>query len=257
MRLLLANQAQLIRATIYLSCSLFLPFSFAAALKVNLPADQIALEYPQPVRLEQVFNDIIQQATHTLPSRYPLANQLFNLDKQQQAESQKQAVLNDLEILTTDQHISLEPAGIIRQQIQEWDISYREFTQLDFDLIRTQTHANPMLDGHFELVAPKRLQRLSFEGLLFSPQQVEFDSSISLATYLQKMNRLSSAHPSYVWVIYPNGDYARVGYAYWNDQGTQLTPGTTVFIGFNSEAKEVQQLEERIVQLITMRRSAK
>tara|TARA_Y100001956_G_scaffold5226_1_gene4694 strand:- start:28129 stop:28902 length:774 start_codon:yes stop_codon:yes gene_type:complete len=257
MRLLLANRAQLIRATIYLSCTVFLPFSFATALKVDLPADQITLEYQSPVRLEQVLSDITQQDTETVPSRYPLANQLFNLDKQEQAEKIKQDALKELQVLATEGVLPKESAGIIREQINSWNIAYRELIELDLDQIRTHVPSNPMLQGHFEFVSPMRNQVLSFEGLLFSPQRVEFDSSTPLSSYLSKLKLLSSAHPSYAWVVYPNGDYVRAGYAYWNNQGTQLAPGTIVFVGFNSEAKAVLQLEERIVKLITMRRSTK
>ena len=114
-----------------------------------------------------------------------------------------------------------------------------------------------MLQGNLEFISPKRSQVVSFEGLLFSPQKVLFDASLPLSEYFRKLSLLSSANPSYAWIIYPNGHYIRAGYAYWNDQKTQLTPGSAVFIGFNSEDSEIQMLEKRIVQLMTMRRSAK
>ncbi|MDN3683987.1 hypothetical protein QW180_08595 [Vibrio sinaloensis] len=123
--------SKLVRKLIYLSFLAFIPSTFATALKINLPADNIALEYPQPVRLEQVISDINQQGGNTQPSNYPLANQLFNLDKQQQVDKQKETLLR-LKKLVVEGLIESESAGLIIGQVQSWDIIYRELIELDF-----------------------------------------------------------------------------------------------------------------------------
>ncbi|EGA69190.1 putative periplasmic protein [Vibrio sinaloensis DSM 21326] len=254
---LITYHSKLICKAICLSFLAFIPSTFATAVKITLPADNIALEYQHPVRLEQVINDIIQQGGNTQPSNYPLANQLFNLDKQQQVDKLKKEILLGLKELVTEGLIANESAGLVIEQVENWDVVYRELIELDFDTIRTQPSANPMLQGNLEFISPKRSQELSFEGLLFPPQKVPFDASQPLSEYFRKLNLLSNAHPSYAWIIYPNGHFVRAGYAYWNEQKTQLTPGSAVFIGFNSEDLEIQKIEERIVQLISMRKSAK
>ncbi|WP_052319236.1 capsule biosynthesis GfcC family protein [Vibrio sinaloensis] len=257
MNRLLNKCVKSILGRVLLGCLLIPTQIYAAKLSISLPGDQLVLEYPQSVRIEQVFTDVIALQGATQPTVYPLANQLFNLDKQFQADIEKQDVLEKLQALIDGQVISEEVAGAFKQQIQSWGVAYREKVDLDFDQIRTDTADNPMLQGNYELITPKRARTLSFEGALYTPQDVEFDESLSLSGYLSRLNLLKKAHPSYAWVIYPDGNFVRSGYAYWNSQNTSLTPGSVIFIGFNSSNKEVQQLEQQIVQLITMRRSAK
>ncbi|KHA61771.1 hypothetical protein NL53_04965 [Vibrio variabilis] len=230
---------------------------YAAELSISLPGDQLALEYPHPVRIEQVFTDVIALQRATQPAVYPLTNQLFNLDKQSQVNQEKQRVVEHLQTLADRQLISAEAAGVLKQQIQGWAVAYREKIDLDFDQIRTDAADNPMLQGNYELITPERTRTISFEGALYTPQDVEFDESLSLSDYLSRLNLLKSADPSYAWVIYPDGNFVRSGYAYWNSQNTSLTPGSIIFVGFKSGNKEVQQLEQQVVQLIIMRRSAK
>ncbi|KHT52334.1 hypothetical protein RJ46_01170 [Vibrio sinaloensis] len=230
---------------------------YATELSISLSGDQLALEYPHPVRIEQVFTDIIALQGATQPTVYPLANQLFNLDKQSQVNQEKQRVVEHLQTLADRQLISAEAAGVLKQQIQGWAVAYREKIDLDFDQIRTDAADNPMLQGNYELITPERTRTISFEGALYTPQDVEFDESLSLSGYLSRLNLLKSADPSYAWVIYPDGNFVRSGYAYWNSQNTSLTPGSIIFVGFKSGNKEVQQLEQQVVQLIIMRRSAK
>ncbi|MGX1923798.1 capsule biosynthesis GfcC family protein [Vibrio sp. NH-7] len=257
MNRLLNKCVKSILGRVLLGCLLIPAPVYATELSISLPGDQLALEYPHPVRIEQVFTDVIALQGATQPTVYPLANQLFNLDKQFQADIEKQDVLEKLQALVDGQVISEEVAGVFKQQIQSWTVAYREKIDLDFDQIRTDAADNPMLQGNYELITPERTRTISFEGALYTPQDVEFDESLSLSGYLSRLNLLKTAHPSYAWVIYPDGNFVRSGYAYWNSQNTSLTPGSVIIIGFNSSNKEVQQLEQQIVQLITMRKSAK
>ncbi|WP_052132390.1 capsule biosynthesis GfcC family protein [Vibrio variabilis] len=257
MNRLLNKCVKSILGRVLLGCLLIPTQIYAAELSISLPGDQLALEYPHPVRIEQVFTDVIALQRATQPAVYPLTNQLFNLDKQSQVNQEKQRVVEHLQTLADRQLISAEAAGVLKQQIQGWAVAYREKIDLDFDQIRTDAADNPMLQGNYELITPERTRTISFEGALYTPQDVEFDESLSLSDYLSRLNLLKSADPSYAWVIYPDGNFVRSGYAYWNSQNTSLTPGSIIFVGFKSGNKEVQQLEQQVVQLIIMRRSAK
>lgn len=257
MNQLLNKCVKSILGRVLLGCLLIPTQIYAAELSISLPGDQLALEYPHPVRIEQVFTDVIALKGATQPAVHPLANQLFNLDRQSQANQEKQRVVKHLQALADRQLIPAEAAGVLKQQIQGWAVAYREKIDLDFDQIRTDAADNPMLQGNYELITPERTRTISFEGTLYTPQDVEFDESLSLTDYLSRLNLLKSADPSYAWVIYPDGNFVRSGYAYWNSQNTSLTPGSIIFVGFKSGNKEVQQLEQQVVQLITMRRSAK
>ncbi|WP_159656109.1 capsule biosynthesis GfcC family protein [Vibrio atypicus] len=244
-----------VTALFFAGCSLITASNASAqALKVNLPSTGIALEYAQPQRIDQVFTDVIAQKPSPSPVNFPIANQLFNLEKQEQSEQFKQQVLKKLTDLTSGSGKQKKSIGILIEQIKDWQVGYRESITLDFDEIRLQSKANPMLSGEYEFIIPGRSNTVSFEGLLFSPQQVDFKSNQTLSDYLGKLNLLSSAHPSYAWVIYPNGHYIKAGYAYWNNDSTQLTPGSVVFLGYNSDTREMQNIEKDIVKLISMRK---
>lgn len=227
----------------------------AKSLQITIPTASITINYEKPVRLEQVFGDIIENTEKHSPTTYPLSNQLFNLDREAEAQTLKHDVLERLRLLAQNDRTLVSSVGILVEQIKRWDIGYREPLVLDYDQIRIKKEYNPLIFGSYELLIPGRDESLIFEGLLFSPQKVPLLPELKLSDYLLQVNRLSSSHPSYVWVIYPDGEYTRVGYAYWNDEKTSLAPGTHVFLGLNSDNKEHLNLEEQIVRLITMRKS--
>lgn len=233
------------------------PLSLASALNVILPAEQIALNYEQPVRLEQVFKDAIAQSKTTSPTEYLLANKLFNLDKAEQSEQLKQQVLDQLNALQLKNQKYKTSSDILTNQIESWEVSYREDLNLDFDVIRTQPSANPMLSGDFALVSEKRSSWISVEGVMSKPQNLKFKSHLNLHDYIGQVDSLSSANPSYAWVIYPDGNTVRAGYAQWNEESIQLTPNTVVFLGFDSDSGNTLELEKQIVKLITMRTNTK
>ncbi|WP_260338183.1 capsule biosynthesis GfcC family protein [Vibrio ponticus] len=221
-------------------------------LSVLLPAEQITLSYPQPVRLEQVFNDAISHSKATSPLEFPLANQLINLDKQTQAEEFKQNVLTQI---VQQLRVNNSKQSLIKQ-VTNWQVGYRELISLDFDVIRSQANANPMLSGNFEFVTNKRSATISIEGLVVQPQALKFKADSSLSDYIQQVNESDNVHPSYAWVIYPDGHFVRAGYAIWNNENIQLTPNSVIFLGSNSDSAETIKLEEQIVTLITMRKNA-
>lgn len=227
----------------------------ASSLSLTIPSEQITLNYDAPVRLEQVMTDVVSHTKSHIPFLYPISTQLFNLERESDAQTLKQDVINELsQVANTD--TSLKPSvGILIEQIKRWDVGYRENLTLDIDRIRIQPKANPMMAGNYELLLPERNEVVTFGGLLFSPQQTSLLAGQKLSYYLKHVNTLSSAHPSFTWVVYPDGHYKRVGYAYWNDESTSLIPGTYVFLGFNSESEHLLRLEEQIVKLVTMRKS--
>lgn len=227
----------------------------ASSLSLTIPSEQITLNYDAPARLEQVMTDVVHHTKSRSPILYPIAIQLFDLERESDAQTLKQRVMKELgQIANADTSLK-SSVGILIEQIKRWDVGYRENLTLDIDRIRLQPKANPMIVGRYELLLPKRSKVVTFGGLLFSPQQVSLQAEQKLSDYLKQVNMLSSAHPSYAWVVYPDGHYKRVGYSYWNDESTSLTPGSYVFLGFNSESEHLLRIEEQIVKLVTMRKS--
>lgn len=237
-----------------LSLTLFPAFSgFASALKVEVLDESYSLEYPEPMRLAHVLTDTVKHSRTHSPFVYPIANQLFNVEKESQAQQIKTEVLKQLALLNTSSSERIS-ANILIEQIKRWDIGYREMISLDLDQVRDQPSKNPMLSGHYQLVLPHRNNKIYIEGLLFHPYTQEFDATQKLSDILTDTQIPSSANDSYAWVIYPDGSFIKAGYAYWNDEKTNLTPGSIVFIGFNASKKNLEALEEMIVELISMRK---
>lgn len=243
--------------------SMFASSTFAAALTVRLSPDNVQLNYEQPVRLEAVLRDSIANSISPSLQSFSLGNQLFNLEKQNQADKLKQDVLTTLNQLEKSSNKTIKQfANHLKAQINTWDVGYREFINLDYDWVRISPADNPMLNGKFELISTKRPKTIELLGMFESSSHVEFDSLSSglignTADFVNYSSKLPGAHNSYFWVIYPDGNYQRIGYAYWNYENVSLTPGTALYLGINSNSKEIKQLEQQIIELITMRRGVK
>lgn len=228
--------------------------SYAKPLVVELPGEGIALEYSQPVRLDRVLADSIAQSKQASPVVYPLSNQLFDSDKEGKAQQLKAKVLDQLQTFANTHSEWTTSVQLLIEQIKRWDIGYREFTSLDYDVIRLKTAANPMMSGEFELIIPQRNEHISVEGLLFRPQSVPFNPAYHLSDYLENVTPLSSADNSQAWVIYPDGQTFRSGYEYFNNERRHLAPGSVIFLGFGSDEPQLVDLERDIVKLISMRK---
>ncbi|MCG9683974.1 capsule biosynthesis GfcC family protein [Vibrio sp. Isolate23] len=229
--------------------------AIAANVTVELPSEQIVMDYTAPIRLERALADTIEHSQRNTPFSYPINNALFNLDKQRVANNKKQAALNLIDKLKQQEAELYESLGILREQVKTWQIGYRENLSLDLDFIRLTPSANPMLTGHYQFEYPERPTTITLEGLFFSPTMPEVKPNWTVKDYLSTSRVLSSANNSHAWVIYPDGHYKQVGFAYWNDEKTPLPPGSSIFLGFNNPSKELSQLEQEIVSLIAWRRN--
>ncbi|USD41322.1 capsule biosynthesis GfcC family protein [Vibrio sp. SCSIO 43135] len=223
-------------------------------LSIQIPSESITLSYPEPVRLEQVFKDTIANSKQSSPLAYPLANQIFDISKEHEAEQLKTGVLKQLNQLVAEEDTFKESAKLLIEQIKRWDVGYREKISLDYDVIRLVPSSNPILAGQYEIIVPNRSNQVIVEGLLFRPGTLEIRSGYTVSDYLAEASLLSSAHRSYVWIIYPDGEFTRSGYAYWNDDQATVAPGSILFLGFNTDSEEMLELERKIVTLISMRK---
>ncbi|WP_047049265.1 capsule biosynthesis GfcC family protein [Vibrio mexicanus] len=230
-------------------------FSQVGALNVQIPSEGITLTYPKEVRLEQVLTDTAAHSKVSSPFAYPIANQLFNIDKREDITELKSSVLNRLTTLRSSHPKLHQSISMLVEQIKRWDIGYREHLNLDFDAIRLDPSLNPMLAGNYELLLPSRKSSVLVEGLVFNPATFSLNKATSVSEVINQANRLSSSSSSFAWVIYPDGSAQKVGYAYWNDSKTLLAPGSSIFIGFDKTGSDFKQLEHDIVKLISMRKN--
>lgn len=229
--------------------------AIANTVKLELPSEQLVIDYTAPIRLERAIADTVLHSENNIPFSYPLNNALFNIDKQRVANNKKQAVLNLIDKLKAQESTLYESLGILREQVKIWPVGYRENISLDLDFVRLTPSANPMLSGHYQFEYPDRPTNIHLEGLFFSTTMPEARPDWTVKDYLSTSRVLSSASNSYAWVIYPDGNYKHVGFAYWNDEHTPVPPGSSIFLGFNNPSTELSQLEQDIVSLLAWRRN--
>lgn len=242
---------------ITLTIALFPAFhSFAYALKVDIPKEYYSLQYPEPARLDTILMDVVTNSKSNQLQVYPLANQLFNLTKDIKAQQLKTEVLDSLKQLHQSYRDDQKKTSIkmLIEQIEQWKVGYREFISLDLDQVRIDPTQNPLLNGEYEFIVQSRSNQIHLTGLLRSPTTITFSPARTLSDVMDRIQTLPSSSNSYAWVVYPDGHYIKAGHAYWNNQNTNLTPGSFVFVGFNSNTPEFEALEENIVKLISMRK---
>lgn len=240
----------------YIFLTALLSFSSVATnTSIELSSENITLEYAKPVRLEQVLTDANKHSVQSYPSAYSLGSALYNLDKQRVANNKRQAVLNQIHNLKSSEPQLRQSLGILHDQIKTWQVSYRESLTLDLDVVRLDPSTNPLLEGQYVFTYSDKSNTIAMQGLFFSPREAKLTPNKTVRSYLENIPRLSSASDSFVWIIYPDGYYQQVGYAYWNDELTPLPSGSILFLGFNNPSDQLKQLEEDIVSLLAWRRN--
>ncbi|ELH4810938.1 capsule biosynthesis GfcC family protein [Vibrio vulnificus] len=216
----------------------------------------LQLNYPQPVRLEQVLWDAQQQnrqqndSSNAQALSFHEGFQLFNLNKQAEADTLLQNVRQQLLELAKNEDYR-RASQLLLTLVEKYQYGYREDINLDIDAVRLKTDLNPALPGHYALKQASRENKVFLLGLI-DPKTVPFSADLDVADYITTSTLNNNGNKSEAWVIAPNGNSRKVGYSYWNNQHMSVLPGSTIFIGFNSSNDELQALESDIVKLLGM-----
>ncbi|HFQ5158166.1 TPA: capsule biosynthesis GfcC family protein [Vibrio vulnificus] len=216
----------------------------------------LQLNYPQPVRLEQVLLDAQQQnrqqndSSNAQALSFHEGFQLFNLDKQAEADAQLQHVRQQLIELAKDEDYR-QASQLLLTLLEKHQYGYRENINLDIDAVRLKADLNPALPGHYALKQASRENKVLLLGLI-DQKTVPFSADLDVADYIATSTLNNNGNKSEAWVIAPNGNSSKVGYSYWNNQHMSVLPGSTIFIGFNASNDELQALESDIVKLLGM-----
>lgn len=220
-------------------------------LEVLLINQKLKLDYPTPVRLEQVVSDI---HSNTQGSLYWLGAQLFDDSKQHAIDTKKQYVLEQLSQLKIQEPKLIESIKKLESQLLSTEFKNHQLTSLDHDFIRITEKANPLLKGKFSLYLKARPETISITGLTRKTLKTPFIENGQVSDYLKleevKRYLLSEANNSIVYIIHPDGSIVEAPYAYWNQQSFFLAPGSTIFIGFDSLPQNFSTLNTQIAQLL-------
>jgi len=241
-------------------------------LSVELPIQGITLNYSQPVRLEQVLNDA--NANGAL-GYFPLSAQLFDRNAQQQVDTLKAQVIEQLNLLAQQ-----EPqVRAVIEQLESFDYQARYFVDLDRNAVISQQEKNPLLLSkdisfsknilaskgkvlesdksnqaqHFELYLTPRPTDLTVLGAVKQARILKLIEHGQLGNYLSVLPKgelLEIADNSTAFVIQPDGRVGEVSYAYWNSKQVYFAPGAIVYIAFDSLPSEFSSLNQNIIELL-------
>ncbi|MFM2579409.1 capsule biosynthesis GfcC family protein [Vibrio fortis] len=229
-------------------------------LSVELPVQGITLNYLQPVRLEQVLDDA--NANGAL-GYFPLSAQLFDRNAQQQVDTLKVQVIEQLNQLALQ-----EPqVKAVIAQLESFAYQARYFVDLDRNAVISQPEKNPLLVSkesagesnwptqtqHFDLYLTHRPTDLTLVGAAKQTHKLKLIENGQLDNYLSMLSKgelLDIADKSIAFVIQPDGHVDEVSYAYWNSKQAYFAPGAIVFIAFDSLPSEFSTLNQNIIELL-------
>ena len=235
-------------------------------LSVELPVQGVTLNYSQPVRLEQVLDDA--NANGAL-GYFPLSAQLFDRNAQQQVDTLKAQVIEQLNQLVL-QEPKVKP---VIAQLESFDYQARYFVDLDRNAVISQPEKNPLLVSknilaskgnalesvksnqtqHFDLYLTQRSTDLTLVGALKQSHKLKLIEHGQLDNYLSVLPKdelLEIAEKSTAFVIQPDGDVDEISYAYWNRKQAYFAPGAILFIAFDSLPSEFSNLNQNIIELL-------
>ena len=229
-------------------------------LSVELPVQGITLKYSQPVRLEQVINDANANGAS---GYFPLSAQLFDRNAQQQVDTLKAQVIEQLNQLALQ-----EPqVKAVIAQLESFEYQTRYFVDLDRNAVISQTEKNPLLLSkdtvleadksnqaqRFDLYLAHRPTHLTMVGAVKQAHKLKLIEHGQLDNYLSMLPKgelLEIADKNIAYAIQPDGDVDEVSYAYWNSKQAYFAPGAILFIAFDSLPSEFSSLNQNITELL-------
>ena len=229
-------------------------------LSVELPVQGITLNYSQFVRLEQVLDDA---NTNGALGYFPLSAQLFDRNAQQQVDTLKAHVVEQLNQLALQ-----EPqVKSVIAQLESFDYQTRYFVDLDKNAVISQPEKNPLLVSEgtvleadksnqaqsFDLYLTHRPTHLTMVGAVKQAHKLKLIEHGQLDNYLSVLPKgelLDIANKSTAFVIQPDGRVDEVSYAYWNSKQAYFAPGAILFIAFDSLPSGLSTLNQNIIELL-------
>lgn len=217
------------------------------AVSIELPLQQVNINYSSPVRLDQVLTEVNKHID--LPI-YELGSQLFV--KRESNETKK---LLDKTMKELAQLAKMHPdsgASSVHWQLRESMFGQRVFIPLELDEVQTQDRMNPLLNESYQLYVTARPNSITLVGLVNNTKQLTFKAHATLDDYLEltRYSVLPNANPNVAYVIQPDGQVNEVPYGYWNYEPRYFAPGAVVFIAFDSLPKQYLHLNEAVIELL-------
>ncbi|GHA39025.1 capsule biosynthesis GfcC family protein [Photobacterium aphoticum] len=226
----------------------------------------LQFSYPAPVRLEQVLSDTLQHLTQLPVPAIHNGTAVSNQTLYWPAASlftrfphpDKSAVIDALSTLIADS--DTDEARVftaLKQQLSVLPIGERIFTSLDYDAVRIDASANPLVNQSVTLVLPPKPTQVLVLGAVQQPGFFPWQPRQSVDAYFDQARvasyGMTQANNSDAIVIQPDGTVETHTFAYWNHQHRDIAPGATVYLPFADLPREAASLNDEIVNLLRNR----
>jgi len=213
----------------------------------------IQLTYAQPVRLEQVFNDVQNHQASPVAPIFWTGSALFVQHQDNELKQKKQSVITALEQLALQKERDQQSILSLKKRVLAVQLSKRIFQPLDPELIRIQPSLNPLLDGRYLLSLPSRPDSVLTLGAVKQPINILWQERADTNYYLNQAQVTTDANKDYAWVIQPDGEVQKHSIAYWNYQHRDIAPGAIVYLGIDGLPSKFNRLNQDIIQLLRNR----
>lgn len=207
-------------------------------LTVSIKNEEILLQFKQPVRLNDV---IINAEANGVVISYPLASSL--VDESDSTRSK----LNQLKVSVLNRMMQKNlTSSQFYKFIKKSRFDKKVIPAIDFDKVRLEDKNNPLLNGQYGLVTPRRDEHVFFLGDIDTSAWVVNTSSKPLSAMLESLEtELGEKTPDPI-LIYPDGNVVTPKLGIWSTSRYYLPPLTMVYFPFDDS-----ELDNDIIQLLT------
>ncbi len=172
------------------------------------------------------------------------------------AQQQQKQLLEDLRAWQASSGASLAASiGAVIHQLSAINVTGRQFTSLDPDVVRLSPQDNRTLQGSYDLYTQTQPTQILVLGALSHPGKEPWQPGRSVRDYLSTHDGLPGAERNFATVIAPSGSTQQVPIAYWNHRHVEVEPGSIIWLGFSSWSQPWgdSDLNQRMLSVLTHR----
>lgn len=141
------------------------------------------------------------------------------------------------------------------QQLQGLQVTGRQFTPMDADLILNNNAVNRQLQGDYRVYTATHPNSVLLLGAVSGAGKQPWVAGRTIREYLADHQFLSGANLNEAVVIDPNGTIRVAPVAYWNYRHAEAQPGSIIWIGFSDWTlpRQFKNLNQHIVSVLAHR----
>lgn len=173
-----------------------------------------------------------------------------------EAQQQYLYMQNQLKALrATESGDTQQTINRVIQQLQGLQVTGRQFTTMDADLILNNNAANRLLQGDYRVYTATRPNSVLLLGAVSGAGKQPWVAGRTVREYLANHQFLSGANLNEAVVIDPDGTVRIAPVAYWNYRHVEAQPGSIIWVGFShwTLPRQYKNLNQNIVSVLALR----